>query len=102
MCSEEGDSLNSYIFADEDHIARERAKVKLAKKSRWWQQKTSAGICYYCNKKFTFKELTLDHIVPLARGGTTTPGNIVPSCRECNRKKGVDTPVDLAFSSSKI
>ncbi len=70
-----------------------------AKKSRWWQQKCVSGLCYYCGKKFPIKELTLDHIVPLARGGTTTPGNVVAACRACNKDKGVDTPVDLYFKS---
>jgi len=88
-------SLNSYAFADEDHVRREKAKVREAKKSRWWQQKTAAGLCHYCGRKASFKELTLDHVVPLARGGTTSPGNVVPACRECNKAKGVDTPLDL-------
>jgi 5-methylcytosine-specific restriction protein A len=90
--------LNSYIFSDETHIKKEKAKVKAAKKSRWWQQKTASGLCHYCGKKFAHPELTLDHIVPLARGGFTTPGNCVPACRECNRNKGVDTIVDRYFS----
>ncbi|WGL60566.1 HNH endonuclease [Pigmentibacter sp. JX0631] len=94
--------LNSYEFADEEHIRREKAKVKAAKKSRWWQQKCASGLCSYCGKKFAFKDLTMDHIVPLARFGTTTPGNVVPACRECNKNKGVDTPVDLLFKKDMI
>lgn len=96
------ENLNSYIFADEDHIRRERAKVREAKKSRWWQQKTANGICYYCQNKFLFKELTLDHIVPLARGGTTTPGNVVPACLSCNKKKSIETPVDIVLSENSL
>lgn len=91
-----------YQFADEEHIKREKLKVKAAKKSRWWQQKCSSGLCYYCKKKFPVNKLTLDHIVPLARFGTTTPGNVVPACLECNKKKGVDTPVDLIFKKDII
>ena len=91
---------NTYTFADADHIKREKAKVREAKKSRWWQQKTSSGICYYCKKKFAFKELTMDHIIPLARGGFTQAGNVVPACRECNKTKSVDSPVDLIFAGS--
>lgn len=89
----------TYEFVDEIHIKKEKAKVGAAKKSHWWQQKCARGECYYCGKKFPFKELTLDHIVPLARGGTTTPGNVVPACRACNKNKGVDTPVDLYFNN---
>jgi 5-methylcytosine-specific restriction enzyme A len=96
----DGLSTNSYFFADEEHVRIEKSKVRDAKKSRWWQQKTASGLCHYCGKKFSFKELTLDHIVPLARGGTTTPGNVVPACRPCNKAKGADTPVDMAISSS--
>jgi len=88
-------NLNCYLFADAEHIKREKNKVQHAKKSRWWQQKCSSSTCYYCNNKFPFRELTMDHIVPLARGGTTTPGNVVPACQECNKRKGVDTPVDM-------
>jgi len=92
--------LNSYLFADDEHIRRERAKVREAKKSRWWQQKTANGLCHYCGQKFPFKQLTMDHIVPIARGGTTSAGNVVPCCLECNKKKSVDTPVDTLLSPS--
>ena len=91
-------SDNSYVFADEEHVRRERAKIREAKKSRWWQQKTAKGLCHYCGRTFSFKLLTLDHIVPIARGGTTSPGNTVPACRACNKAKGTDTPVDLILS----
>ncbi len=87
-----------YFFVDEQHIKIEKSKVRMAKKSRWWQQKCAPGLCHYCGKKFAVKELTLDHIVPLARGGKTKPGNVVPSCRDCNQAKGVDTPVDIILS----
>ena len=33
------------------------------------------------------KELTMDHIVPLARGGKSTKGNVVPACKACNNAK---------------
>ncbi len=94
-------NLNCYIFADEDHVRRERAKTREAKKSRWWQQKTASGLCHYCGRKYPFKQLTMDHVVPLARGGTTSPGNVVPCCRNCNKAKGVDTPVDQLFPSDE-
>lgn len=89
----------NYIFADSAHIKKEKAKVRAAKKSNWWNEKCMSGLCAYCGKKFSPKDLTLDHIVPLARGGTTTPGNVVAACLSCNKNKGVDTPVDLYFKS---
>ncbi len=29
----------------------------------------------------------MDHVIPLIRGGKSTKGNVVPSCKECNNKK---------------
>jgi 5-methylcytosine-specific restriction endonuclease McrA len=36
----------------------------------------------------------MDHIVPMARGGKSTKGNVVPSCKECNNKKKYMLPVE--------
>ncbi len=30
----------------------------------------------------------MDHITPVARGGRSTKGNVVPSCKACNTKRG--------------
>ena len=50
--------------------------------------------CQYCGKRFHSSELSLDHVVPRSRGGTTTWDNIVSACRRCNVKKGGKTPID--------
>src|SRR4051794_6630564 len=80
--------------ADPLRIKKEREKARKAKQSQWWRDRLNAGICHYCQKKFKPAELTLDHVVPLARGGKSQPGNMVPACAECNRSKRLDTPVD--------
>jgi 5-methylcytosine-specific restriction endonuclease McrA len=79
---------------DEAEIRTERAKARDLRKSRWWQQKTASGLCYYCGKKCTFKQLTMDHLVPLARGGRSTRDNLVPSCKKCNTRKKVMLPLE--------
>jgi 5-methylcytosine-specific restriction enzyme A len=84
---------------DKSHIKKEKAKASEIKKSSWWKKKISEGICHYCGRKFEPKDLTMDHIVPVARGGKSTKGNIVPCCFECNQTKGLDTPVDIILSS---
>ena len=88
-----GDWIN--IQKDDKHIARERAKAKELRKSQWWQDKLNEGICYYCRKQFTREELTMDHIVPVARGGKSNKGNIVPCCKQCNSDKKYLTPVEM-------
>jgi len=79
---------------DDATIRRERAKARELRKTRWWQQKTSAGICYYCGKKVVFKNITMDHLVPIARGGRSTKDNLVPACKACNNKKKSMLPLE--------
>ena len=42
------------------------------------------GRCYYCQEK---AKLTLDHVIPLSKGGQHTKTNVVPACAPCNSKK---------------
>lgn len=86
---------------DPKRLKKEREKARKLKKSNWWHQQTQSGICHYCQKKFKPNQLTMDHIVPLARGGTSTPGNIVPACKDCNRDKKLQTPVDEILKNLK-
>jgi 5-methylcytosine-specific restriction endonuclease McrA len=79
---------------DEDQIKLERNKARELRKSQWWKNRVGRGECYYCDKQFPPKELTLDHIVPVSRGGRTTKGNCVPCCKECNNRKQALTPVE--------
>ena len=79
---------------DDAEIRRERNKARDLRKSRWWQQKTASGKCYFCKKKKVFKELTMDHLVPLARGGRSTKDNLVPWCKSCNNKKKSMLPLE--------
>ena len=46
------------------------------------------GICPLCGKPLSEKEATIDHIVPLSRGGTNDVGNLRPVHFECNQLKG--------------
>ena len=77
-------------LADPKRIKKEREKAQKLKKSSWWQNRIREGICHYCQGKFPPKELTMDHIVPIARGGSSTQGNVVPSCRACNQGFQID------------
>lgn len=44
--------------------------------------------CQYCGVVLPSAELTLDHVVPRSRGGTSTWENLVAACHACNRRKG--------------
>lgn len=83
------------LQADEQSVRREREEARRLRKSDWWKNLLARGRCHYCGKTFAPAELTMDHIVPVARGGRSTKGNIVPSCKTCNSRKNLMTPVDL-------
>lgn len=82
---------------DPARLKKERERARKLKDTQWWRSQLNQGICHYCGDRFEPKQLTMDHVVPLARGGSSTQGNIVPSCRDCNRDKKLDTPVDALF-----
>jgi 5-methylcytosine-specific restriction endonuclease McrA len=77
-----------------EEIKKERAKARELRKTQWWKRKLSAGRCYYCNAKVPPKELSMDHIVPIIRGGKSTKSNIVTACKECNNKKKYMLPIE--------
>lgn len=79
---------------DETQIRAERNKARELRKSRWWQQKTSSGTCWYCGQKVGYHHLTMDHVIPLGRGGRSTKDNLVPCCKACNIKKKNALPVE--------
>lgn len=83
------------VFLDlESHVKREKQKARQLRHSPWWKKKVTTGLCYYCGKKFKPSELTMDHLIPLSRGGYSEKINIVPCCKECNTKKNSLLPVE--------
>ena len=77
---------------DEDQVRRERTEAKKLRKSPWWATKIARDPhCYYCGTSLTLKTATMDHIVPISRGGRSTKSNLVPSCKKCNQDKSDKT-----------
>ena len=71
---------------DPAHVKRERAKARELRSTDWWRAKLA-------------ENLTMDHVVPVARGGRSTRGNCVPCCKECNNKKKAYTPAEQILDS---
>ena len=86
--------ISKNLDIDESFQKKERSKARVMRNSQWWKRKRSTGICHYCGNKFPPKELTMDHIVPIARGGRSVKSNIVPCCKECNTKKRQCLPLE--------
>jgi 5-methylcytosine-specific restriction endonuclease McrA len=68
-------------------IRREKARARELRRSGWWKRRIADGRCHYCRREVGAGRLTLDHVVPLIRGGKSVRGNIVPACKECNSAK---------------
>ena len=81
-------------FLDEADIKREKRKARELRATQWWKRRIAKGLCYYCGRNIPAKELTMDHIVPLARGGKRTKGNLVTACKECNNNKKSLLPME--------
>ena len=79
---------------DDGAIRRERHKARELRDSQWWKRRLSKGVCGYCGQVTPPKELTMDHIVPVARSGRSTKGNVVPACKECNTQKKQLLPME--------
>ena len=85
------------IRAEDDHrtVRRQRERsapgmnprARDALLDRWKRQ---GKACAYCPAAAD----TIDHVVPLVRGGTNYEGNLVPCCKPCNSSKGWRTVVE--------
>ncbi len=79
--------------SDED-IRREKEKARRLRRTHWWNSRIEKGVCHYCQRQVGRENLTMDHVVPLARGGRSRKGNLVPACKECNNKKKYLLPIE--------
>jgi len=63
------------------------------KKTQWWVTiRKLGGHCWYCGiKPLIETDLTVDHAVPLSRGGSNADWNLLPACVYCNRLKDART-----------
>lgn len=98
-----GNNMAAFISnVTEEEIKKERAKARELRKTQWWKRKLSQGKCYFCGKNFNLKELSMDHIVPIIRGGRSAKGNVVPACKECNNKKKHMLPIEWEEYLSRL
>ena len=76
-----------WVGVDKETQRKERNKARALRAGQWWRNQIGKGICFYCERRFRPDALTMDHKVPVIRGGRSTKTNLVPSCKECNNEK---------------
>ncbi len=79
---------------DDRHLKTERNKARQLRATQWWKRQLAKGVCHYCGKTELPARLTMDHIVPISRGGRSTRGNVAPACKTCNNKKKYLLPME--------
>jgi 5-methylcytosine-specific restriction endonuclease McrA len=73
--------LVSYVRIPRDTHRRKITRRAVFARDGW--------TCQYCG---TRSNLTVDHVIPRSKGGTSEWENIVAACAPCNRRKGDMTP----------
>lgn len=80
--------------------AREAKQVRRLGVTRLALFERDHGICHICHKPADFDDFHIDHMFPLAAGGTNDPSNLAVSHPTCNRRKHAKVaPVQLRFAS---
>lgn len=83
---------NPEKVSDSNHKRRIRLlNSKSYKLSKSDMKRLYGSSCAYCGAS---EDITLDHVIPLKRGGTHGIGNIVAACRTCNSSKGAKLLVE--------
>ena len=75
--------MNDFIDKRKDNPRKRNMSPKL----RFEILRRDGFTCQYCGKTATDKELEIDHLVPFSKGGSNDEGNLITSCKECNRGK---------------
>jgi len=80
------------LLIDFDRLPRH--EVRFTRKNIFYRDRNR---CQYCGGRFQTRDLNLDHVVPLSRGGKSTWENVVCCCIPCNSRKGGMLPVEAGM-----
>jgi 5-methylcytosine-specific restriction endonuclease McrA len=62
-------------------------------------QKILSSRCIFCG---TADNITVEHLIPLSRGGRHSIGNLAPSCKSCNSAKGTRTVMEFRLNRKRV
>lgn len=86
--------MSFFVDVTQENISREKSRARELRRTQWWKRKLEQGLCHYCGGCFSSEYLTMDHVVPIIRGGKSTRANCVSACKECNSRKKHLLPVE--------
>jgi 5-methylcytosine-specific restriction endonuclease McrA len=65
--------------------------------NKWTLFARDRRVCAYCAGQHAEDHLTMEHVIPLSRGGRHHWMNLVTACRACNHRKGSRTPEEVGM-----
>lgn len=78
--------IPAYSPSQHQQIVRIRASVSEGTRQRLFLR--DGGRCRYCNAPLSQFDFEVDHVVPVAMGGSNRISNLVCACSSCNQRKG--------------
>ena len=87
------------VIVLDSYISKRRLTLPCNRKNVFWRDDYT---CQYCTKKFSYGKLTMDHVIPKSKNGSTNWENVVTSCKSCNSAKGstLQKPIREPFKPS--
>ena len=80
--------IYEYLLSHNDHHLERKLNIRaFSPKQAREAYERQDGICPKCGQHFELKDMQADHIIPWAKGGTTTSDNCQMLCKNCNRQK---------------
>ena len=78
------------IYLERNHILLKKvpAGTRWRRKRKRRIYKKTNGKCYLCNNILDFEKMTIDHVIPVSKGGSGLFHNLMPAHEKCNQKKG--------------
>jgi 5-methylcytosine-specific restriction endonuclease McrA len=76
-----------------------RREVRFTRRNIFFRDRNR---CQFCGKIFSQRDLNLDHVIPLSRGGMSSWENVVCACVGCNGRKGDRTPHEAGMTLVRI
>lgn len=83
-------------------ILKKTKRISISSATRHRVYDTGNGCCFYCRHRIPFDEFTVDHQVPVVKGGSNSINNLVAACAPCNTAKGDRMPTSEELERANV
>jgi hypothetical protein len=86
-------------------IAKKRTRAKASRENsrmRFEVIERHGFTCHICSKPIHYTDFSIDHIIPISRGGTQDLDNLLPAHKVCNSQKSNKLPIKGGNYDQKV